>query len=58
MNLDHKDKFATLLKLSHACGLTYPVDWEFRPVGSTAQLREHQEAVVRAEEMLAELIKL
>jgi len=57
VNLSHKDKFATLLVLSHVCSLRYPLDWEFRPLGSTRALREHQEAVVRAKELLDELLR-
>ena len=56
-HVNHQDKFATLLKLAHVAGLEYPTDWEFRPVGNTAKLREHQEAVVRARELLAELMR-
>ena len=36
VNIDHKDKFATLLKLSHACSLSYPAEAPRvlrRPVG-------------------------
>ena len=56
-NLNHQDKFATLLKLAYVAKLEYPTHWEFRPVGSTSKLREHQEAVVRARELLAELMR-
>lgn len=55
-NLNHQDKFATLLKLGYVSELEYPTQWEFRPVGGTTALREHQEAVVRAGELLAELL--
>ena len=56
-NINHDDKFAALLKLSYVCGLRYPDDWEFRPMGSTEVLRKHQEGVVRAREILAALRK-
>jgi hypothetical protein len=55
-NINHDDKFAALLKLSYVCKVQYPLDWEFSPVGSTDALRKHQDAVIRAEEMLAELL--
>jgi hypothetical protein len=57
VNLDHQDKFAVLLSLSQLSGLQYPVDWDFRPIGGTAELEAHQAAVVRAEEIVAELLR-
>jgi len=34
-NLNHTDKFATLMQLSYVCGLEYEVDWDFRVTGAT-----------------------
>lgn len=56
MNLDHHNKFGTLLKVSHVCNLQYLVDWKFKPVGETKQLLKHQEAIVRRQKTLAELL--
>jgi hypothetical protein len=32
-NLNHADKFATLMQLSYVCGLEYEVNWTFRVTG-------------------------
>jgi hypothetical protein len=58
VNLDHKDKFATLIKVAYKCDLEYKKDWDFQPTGSTKQLQEHQEAVIQGQRMLAELMAL
>lgn len=55
-NLNHTDKFATLMQLSYACGLQYEVDWNFRVTGATEQLLEHQEAIISARKALDELL--
>ena len=55
-NINHDDKFATLLKLSYVCDVEYQTEWEFRPIGSTERLREHQKAVIHGRELLAELL--
>ena len=55
-NLNHSDKFATLMQLSYVCGLQYEVDWEFRVRGATEQLLEHQQAIVSARKALDELL--
>lgn len=57
VNLDHEAKFATLLAVSRLAGLGYPDDWDFQPEGSTEELRAHQEAVLRAQAIVAELFR-
>lgn len=57
-NLNHDDKFATLIQLSFGCGLEYDEHWEFRVTGATNKLRSHQEAVLCARELLDELLRL
>ncbi|MDP3670900.1 MAG: hypothetical protein Q8R69_14565 [Telluria sp.] len=57
-NLNHKDKFAALMQLSYVCKLEYSTDWDFRVTGATEELLEHQEAVIRAREILEELLAL
>lgn len=57
-NLNHKDKFATLIQLSYVCDLEYGIDWDFRVTGATEELLEHQETIIRAREMLDELLAL
>lgn len=56
INLSHDDKFATLLQLSYCSDLEYGEHWEFRVEGETDRLREHQKAVLRARELLDELV--
>jgi hypothetical protein len=55
-NLNHTDKFATLMQLSYVCELEYEVDWEFRVTGATEQLLEHQNAIVSARKALDDLL--
>lgn len=55
-NLSHKDKFAALMQLSYVCGLEYETAWDFRVSGATAELLEHQEAVIHARQLLDELL--
>jgi hypothetical protein len=55
-NLNHANKFATLIQLSYVCGLEYEVDWEFRVTGATVSLLEHQQAIVSARKALDELL--
>jgi hypothetical protein len=57
VNLDHEAKFATLLTGSRFAGLSYPDEWDFQPEGSTEELRMHQEAVLRAQAIVAELLR-
>ena len=57
-NLSHKDKFAALMQLSYVCGLEYETAWDFRVSGATAELLEHQEAVIHARKLLDELLAL
>ena len=55
-NINHKDKFTALVKLSHICGLEYPAEWEFRPSGGTKEHADHQAVVVSVRGLLAELL--
>lgn len=55
-NLNHKNKFTTLMQLSYICKLEYSTDWDFRVTGATENLLEHQKAVIRAREALEELL--
>jgi len=55
-NPSHKDKFAALMQLSHVCGLEYERAWDFRVSGATAELLEHQGAVIHARKLLDELL--
>lgn len=57
-NLSHKEKFAVLMQLSHVCGLEYETAWDFRVSWATAELREHQEAVIHARKLLDEFLSL
>jgi hypothetical protein len=57
-NLNHVGKFALLLQLGDLARLKYPDDWDFEAEGSTEDLAERQKAVVRAEEMLQELLAM
>jgi hypothetical protein len=56
VNLNHDDKFATLIQLSHLCELKYEKDWDFKVFGATEQLIEHQRSVARARRLLDELL--
>jgi hypothetical protein len=56
INLNHNDKFSTLLQLAYLAGLEYPADWTFEVEGGTTELLEHQKAVIKAEELLNELL--
>ncbi len=55
-NLNHNDKFSALLQLGYLAKVEYPAEWTFEVQGGTTELREHQRAVVRAEELLNELL--
>jgi hypothetical protein len=55
-NLNHDDKFATLMQLSYVCGLEYEVDWDFRVKGATEQLLVHQQSIINARKALDELL--
>ncbi len=57
-NLNHDDKFASLIQLSFGCKIEYAEHWEFRVMGATDKLRDHQEATLRAYELLDELLRL
>lgn len=57
-DLNHRDKFATLMQLSHVCGLEYGTEWDFRVSGATEELREHQEAILHARKLLNELLAI
>ncbi len=55
-NINHQDKFSALLQLGYLAKLEYPADWAFRVEGSTQELADQQEMVIRANEMLNELL--
>lgn len=55
-NLNHKDKFATLIQLSYVCSLEYPKDWDFVVTGATDELQQNQKAVIRGNKLLEELL--
>ncbi|WP_137719536.1 hypothetical protein [Methylobacillus flagellatus] len=57
-NLNHKDKFATLIQLSYVCGLEYPKDWDFVVTGGTEELQQYQKIVIRGNKLLDELLAL
>jgi hypothetical protein len=57
-NLNHVGKFALLLQLGYLAKLQYPTDWNFEIEGSTEDLAERQKAVIRAEEILHELLAM
>jgi hypothetical protein len=57
-NLNHVGKFAVLLQLGYLADLKYPVDWNFEIQDSTEDLAERQKAVIKAEEMLQELLAM
>ena len=44
------------MHLSYVCGLEYQRAWDFRVSGVTAELLEHQEAVIPARKLLDELL--
>ena len=55
-NINHQDKFSALLQLGHLAKLEYPNDWSFLVEGGTEELAEQQEMVIRANELLTELL--
>jgi hypothetical protein len=57
-NLNHEGKFSLLLQLSYIARLEFQSDWDFQIQGSTEELAEKQEAVVRARQILQELLAL
>lgn len=57
-NLNHAGKFALLLQLSYLAKMQYSADWNFEIEGSTEELEERQKAVVKAEELLQELLAM
>lgn len=57
-NLSHDDKFSTLIQISFSSDLEYAEHWDFQVTGATDKLRAHQEAVLRARELLDELLRL
>jgi len=56
VNLSHDEKFATLIQLSYVAGLEYEKDWDFKVLGATQELIEHQQSVARARKLLEELL--
>ena len=57
-NLNHQDKFSVLIRFAYLVRLEYPTQWEFRVEGSTTQLRDQQEMVIRGNELLREFENL
>ena len=57
-NLNHEGKFSLLLQLSYLARLEFQTDWDFQIQGSTEELAERQRAVVRAREILQELLAM
>ena len=57
-NLNHVGKFALLIQLGHLAQMQYPTDWNFEIDGSTEDLEQRQKAVVKAEELLQELLAM
>lgn len=56
INLNHTNKFALLLQLGYLAGLEFPIDYDFQVQEGTEELAERQKMVVRAREMLDELL--
>ena len=54
-NLNHQDKFLTLVRFAHLAKLEYPTDWDFRVEGGTTDLRKQQELVIQMREIHREL---
>jgi len=57
-NLNHEGKFSLLLQLNYLARLEFQTDWDFQIQGSTEELADRQRAVVRAREILQELLAL
>lgn len=55
-NLNHRDKFATLMQLAYLCKIDFPGDWTFDVEGATDELKEQQALVLRAKELLSRLL--
>ena len=58
VNLSHDDKFKALIQLSFCVELEFAEHWDFRVTGATHKLRDHQEAVRIARELLEEFLRL
>jgi len=56
VNLNHDDKFATLLQLSYLSNLEYERDFDFKVLGATEQLVKHQKLIIYARKLLDELL--
>ena len=56
VNLNHDDKFAALLQLSHLSKLEYGQDFDFKVLGATEQLVKHQRLMIYARKLLDELL--
>lgn len=56
VNLNHDDKFATLLQLSYLSKLEYETDFDFQVLGATEQLAKHQKIVIYGRKLLEELL--
>ena len=61
INANHQNKFSALVQLGHLANLEFPRDWNFRVEGGTQELadqQKHQAIILKAQEMLDELLKL
>ena len=61
INANHQNKFSALVQLGHLANLDFPRDWNFRVEGGTPELadqQKHQAIILKAQEMLDELLKL
>ena len=56
VNINHDDKFATLLQLAYLSKLEYELGFDFQVLGATAQLVKHQKIVNYGRKLLEELL--
>ena len=56
VNLNHDDKFATLLQLAYLSKLEYELEFDFQVLGATEQLLKHQKIVIYGRKLLEELL--
>jgi len=65
INVNHQNKFSALVQLGHLAGLEFPRNWNLHVEGGTQELADQQKQqakqqamILKAEEMLVELLKL
>lgn len=56
-NLNHEAKFAALMQLGYLAKLEYATDWSFGVEGGTKELADQQDSVIKAQELLKELLR-